>query len=51
MLRGVLWAPSCGPCVQTNVFADASCWSGSLDHTVLVVGYQLLFSTPYWVIR
>jgi len=33
------------------VFQDPSCYSGNLDHTVLVVGYDISSLFPYWVIR
>jgi len=39
-------------CVNRRlVFQDPSCYSGNLDHTVLVVGYDISALFPYWVIR
>jgi len=37
--------------LQSNVFIDADCYSGSLDHTLVVVGYQLASVVPFWVVR
>jgi hypothetical protein len=39
-------------CIATDfVFTDTGCYSGSLDHTVLVVGYDLTYLNPNWIIR
>lgn len=38
-------------CTSRFVFADPSCNSGSLDHSVLVLGYDLTALTPYFLIR
>jgi len=37
--------------VKNLVFQDPSCYSGNLDHTVLVVGYDSSNLFPYWVVR
>ena len=31
--------------------ADPDCYTGSLTHAVLVVGYDLTALQPYWLIR
>lgn len=41
-------APACAP---RSVFSDPSCNSGSLDHSVLLVGYDLTALTPYFLLR
>jgi len=38
--------------VNTNlIFQNESCYSGNLNHAVLVVGYDTSTLYPYWIIR
>lgn len=35
----------------TLVFQDPGCYTGNLDHTVLLVGYNIAFGTPFFTVR
>lgn len=35
---------------EQGVFSDPTCLSTGLDHTLLLVGYNLSASVPYWVL-
>eukprot|EP00271_Cylindrocystis_brebissonii_P007979 TRINITY_DN2197_c0_g2_i2.p1 TRINITY_DN2197_c0_g2~~TRINITY_DN2197_c0_g2_i2.p1 ORF type:complete len:1042 (-),score=112.83 TRINITY_DN2197_c0_g2_i2:379-3504(-) len=35
----------------TGVFADPACFLNGVDHTVLLVGYDLTASVPYWLLK
>lgn len=34
-----------------SIFDDSSCFSNGVDHSVLVVGYNILNDPPFWIIR
>ncbi len=37
--------------MQTGIFDSPTCYNDGVDHSVLVVGYDLSGTTPYWIIR